>query len=431
MKSIKRAVLATSLLGCTPVLAGSETAAAPATAESTSTATGLLLGKFTGDTAMDKAWSAFTLYKDENNPILQEFSLQGRLQVQYADGDSNGHFDIEDFKDGSDKNAETVWGDKFEARRARIGFKSKWFQTWKFEGQIDADTDSGFSDIYTDIYDLYVTYAPSDALNVTVGKTKVKFGREQEISSKEILTFERSLVSNLFHPGELTGVMANGKGIYDYWQYELGVYGNDRVREFSAFDQGAIILGKIGYDYSSQAGLDTAVVTFHYMHNTDPGYQDKELDFNYYSSASPSFTDTIGISTDITKGRFGLTADLLYGFGFEGDAEQKGATAAIDQSNAFGLSLIPSYYIADGLQLVGRLQVATSADPDGISLPNRYEKWAPTADSKGNTYLSAYAGFNYYIYGHKLKLMNGIEYSTLGGGDYDGYTFLSGLRFSF
>ena len=44
---------------------------------------------------------------------------------------------------------------------------------------------------------------------------------------------------------------------------------------------------------------------------------------------------------------------------------------------------------------------------------------------------SAYIGLNYYIYGHKLKLMNGVEYSHLGGGDYDGYTFLSGLRFSF
>ena len=52
-------------------------------------------------------------------------------------------------------------------------------------------------------------------------------------------------------------------------------------------------------------------------------------------------------------------------------------------------------------------------------------------DESGNTYASAYLGLNYYLYGHKLKLMNGIEYSNMGGGDYDGYTFLSGLRFSF
>ena len=34
-------------------------------------------GKLTGDTGWDRAWSAFTLYKDENNPILQEFALHG------------------------------------------------------------------------------------------------------------------------------------------------------------------------------------------------------------------------------------------------------------------------------------------------------------------------------------------------------------------
>jgi phosphate-selective porin OprO and OprP len=427
MKSIQRAMLVTSLLGCITAQAGAQVAG------NSSTATGLLVGKFPGETAYDKIWSGFTLYKDENNPILQEFSLQGRLQVQYADGDAGGHFDIDDFQNGSAKNAQTVWGDQFEARRARLGIKSKWFQNWKFEGQIDVDTTEGLGSLYLDIYDLYLTYAQSDALNVTFGKTKVKLGREQEISSKEILTFERSLVSNLFFPGELTGVMVNGKGIQDYWLYEMGVYGSDRDREFSSMDQGAIILGKIGYDFSSQAHLDSAVASFQYLHNTEPGYQGEELVDNFYSSSSPAFTDCIGLNADIVNGRFGLTADVLYGFGYEGNAEQKGATAVINQSNVFGVSLMPTYFIADGLQLVGRLQLATSADPDGLSAPGRYEKWSPdaTTDAKGNTYASAYAGLNYYLYGHKLKLMNGIEYSHMGGGAYDGYTFLSGVRFSF
>lgn len=433
MKSIQRALLATSLLGSLTAHAGTETAATSEEPASASTATGLLVGKFPGETAWDRTWSAFTLYKDESNPILQEFSLQGRLQVQYADGDSGGHYDIEDFKDGSDKNAQSVWGDHFEARRARLGIKSKWFQNWKFEGQIDVDTTDGADNLYLDIYDLYLSYTASDALTVTAGKMKVKLGREQEISSKEILTFERSLVSNLFFPGELTGVMANGKGIYDYWLYEMGVYASDRSREFSEFDAGAVVLGKIGYDYSSQANLDSAVASFQYMYNSDPGYQGEAEDDNYFSSSSPVFSNSIGLNTDITQGRFGLTADLLYGFGFDGDAEQKGASKSIDQSDVFGISLIPSYFIADGLQLVGRLQLATSADGDGLSLPGRYEKWSPDGqnDSTGDTYFSAYAGLNYYLYGHKLKVMNGIEYSTLGGGDYDGYTFLSGLRFSF
>lgn len=436
---MRKQLLSLALLGSGTLhsLAGGATPQAEAPA-APSGATGLLTGNtYIGDTTYDKLWSLFTLYKNDNNPILQEFSLQGRLQVQYADGDSNGHFDIEDFKNGSAANAQSVWDDKFEARRARLGFKSKWFQTWKFEGQIDADTTDGLDEFYRDIYDLYVTYAPSDAINVTVGKTKVKFGREQEISSKEILTFERSLMSNLLFPGELTGIMANGKGIGEHWAYELGVYGTDRAQEFASYDEGTVVLAKVGYDYASQSGLDTALASFQYMHNSDPGYQEAR-DGNFFASASPSFTDSLALTNDITVGRFGLTTDILYGFGYTGTAEQGNSPPTkIAQSDVFGLTLIPSYFIADGLQLVGQFQFASSADPNGLSLYNRYEKWAPVVKptkpgkDAGNTYTSGYLGLNYFLYGHKLKLMTGVEYSYLGGGDYDGYTFLSGLRFSF
>jgi phosphate-selective porin OprO/OprP len=435
-------MFAASLLGCIPAHAGTATTSESTTpaAPASSTATGLLLGKFTGETTMDKMWSAFILYKDDNNPILQEFALQGRFQLQYADGHADTgtgddqHFDIDDVPHNNNDNG--IWDDHFEARRARLGFKSKWFQNWKLEGQINVDLDgddnSGHNAFYRNIYDLYLTYAPNDALNVSVGRTKIKFSREQEISSKEILTFERGLVSNLLFPGELTGIWANGKGIDEHWLYELGVYGNDQVREFSTCSGGAIILGKVGYDYASQAGLDTAVASFHYMHNTEPGYK-PTTNPDFSNGTSPAFTDSIALTNDITQGRFGLTTDILYGFGYSGTAGQAGVNKTINQSDVFGISLIPSYFIADGLQLVGRLQYASSADPNGLSLPGRYESRAPntTAGKAGNSYASAYLGLNYYIYGHKLKLMNGIEYSHLGGGDYDGYTFLSGMRFSF
>jgi len=439
MKTIQRALLAFSLLGCIPATAGTEAPIDASAAEvATSNATGLLLGKFPGETAWDRAWSSFTLYKNDDNQILQEFSLKGRLQVQSIYGETNyDSFNTSDFKDAG--NDESVWGNDVEARRARFGFKSKWFQTWKFEGLINVDTDGkdgdGSTSFYKDIYDLYVGYAPSDAFNASAGKTKVRFSREQEISSNEILTFERSLISNTLFPGELTGAWVNGKGIKDYWLYELGIYGSDRVREFSSFDQGAVVLGKIGYDYSAQAGLDTAVASFHYMHNTDPGFADIRNQ-DYTPGTSPSFTDSIALTNDITSGRFGLTTELLYGFGFDGIAEQNGANIAIDQSDVIALSIIPSYYIADGLQLVGRIQIAGSSDPNGLRVPARYERLAKRSrtvndDERGNTYFSTYFGLNYFIYGHKLKLMNGLEYSHMGGGDYDGITYMTGLRFSF
>lgn len=426
-------MLASSLFGGITAHAGTDPVADSTTADVPSgTATGLLLGKFTGDTTWDRIWSGFTLYKDENNPILQEFSLQGRLQLQTIYGEDGGDsFNTSDYKDAG--NDESVWGNDIEARRARFGFKSKWFQNWKFEGQINVDTDgldgtSGDHTLYKDIYDLFVTYAPSDSLNISAGKTKVKFSREQEISSKEILTIERSLLSNTLFPGELTGVWVSGKGIADHWLYELGIYGSDRQREFSTFNQGAVILGKIGYDYSSQAGLDSAVASFHYMHNSEPGYKSSKVESNYSFGTSPSFTDSIALTNDITHGRFGLTTELLYGFGFAGTPE---GGKYIDQSDVFGLTIIPSYFIADGLQLVGRLQFATCSDPNDLRVSSRYERLVAGDDESGNTYSAAYVGLNYYLYGHKLKLMSGLEYAKMGGGDYDGYTVSSGLRFSF
>lgn len=459
MKTIHRSLLATGLLGLVPAHGGTTSTTESGALEATapSTATGLLLGKFTGESAWDRAWSGFTLYKDENNQILQEFSLQGRLQVQYADGHSdNGHFDIEDYKNAGGKD-EAVWGDHLEARRAYFGFKSKWFQNWKFEGQIDVDTDAidgqGGHTLYKDIYDLYLTYAPSDALNISVGKQEIKLTREQEISSKEILTFERSLVTNMLHPGNLTGMWVNGKGIQEHWLYEAGIYGNDQVREFSSFDGGVLMIGKVGYDYSAQSGFDTAVASFRYMHNTEPGYKSMETEknANYAAPTTPAFTDSLCLSNEITQGRFGLTTDIMYGFGYQGKAEQAGVNKDINQTDVFGISIIPSYFIADGLQLVGRVQWATSGDVDpkigatpatsNLALPGRYEKYAPGAIPNGDSYTSFYLGLNYYIYGHKLKIMNGIEYSMMDGGianpakhqtaSYDGYTFYSGLRFAF
>jgi phosphate-selective porin OprO/OprP len=146
---------------------------------------------------------------------------------------------------------------------------------------------------------------------------------------------------------------------------------------------------------------------------------------------SPAFGDSVALSNDLIQGRFGLTTDLLYGFGYQGRAEQAGSHKNIHQSDVIALNIIPSYFIADGLQLVGRLQLATSSEPNGLGLQSRYEAVAPSTDKKGNTYASVYAGLNYYIYGNKLKLMNGVEYSHLGGGDYDGTTFFTGMRMAF
>lgn len=364
----------------------------------------------------DKIWGLATLYKDDNNPVLQEFSLQGRIQLQYAAGDSDqGSFDSGDRPD------ETRWGD-IEVRRWRLGFKSKWFRQFKFEGQIDVNPNFSLEPganptlndgFYRDIYDLYITWAPSDAFNLSVGKTKAKFfSTEYFTSSKEILVFERGLLVNTLVPKELSGVWTNGK--VGNWLYAAALYAGDYNAEFANFDAGTVAQLSLGYDFASAVNMEKAIV---------------KLDYQYSSSADNSdapskFDNAFDLNTQWEKGRYAFYGDVMGGSG-------RGA-----QGDVFGVILTPSVYIADSLQLVFRYQYA-HGDSNGLQLQSRYERLAPELDAKGKgeTYNAAYVGLNYYLYGHKLKLMTGVEYNDMsagkGGDDFSGWTYLAGLRMFF
>ncbi len=356
----------------------------------------------------DKIWGLATLYKDDNNSVLQEFALQGRMQLQYGLGDSDqGSYGTED------RPEEVLWGD-VEVRRWRLGFKSKWFRQFKFEGQIDVSPNFD-PEFYGKIYDLNVTWAPSDAFNIGVGKYKANmFSVEQATSSKEILTFERTLLSNSLFTGELTGMRINGK--VNNIIYTIGVYAGDDRREFSEFNAGAVIQAGVGYDLTSATGFDKAIVKFDFQNSTEGG-QAGNFGANFESGYS--------FNSTWEKGRFGLYTDVLGGVGRDA------------QSDVFGFHVIPSYYIAPSLQLVGRYQFANSSGQDGLRLQSRYERLASelTDGGRGDQYQAVYVGLNYYLYGHKLKLMAGAEYHTMAGGgdggDFDGITGLIGLRMFF
>ena len=61
--------------------------------------------QFVEPDGFDKLWGLATLYKDDTNPILEEFKLRGRYQGQY--------WNIDD-----DNGSQSNWED----RRSRFGF---------------------------------------------------------------------------------------------------------------------------------------------------------------------------------------------------------------------------------------------------------------------------------------------------------------------
>ena len=65
---------------------------------------------------------------------------------------------------------------------------------------------------------------------------------------------------------------------------------------------------------------------------------------------------------------------------------------------------------------------------------SRYERKVAPTKASATPINAIYGGAQYFIYGDKLKLMAGAEWAWLDdekGDSYDGFTLLTGIRFSF
>lgn len=355
----------------------------------------------------DDLWSRAILYQNKENPILQEFALQGRLHLQYAAGSSDqGNFSSGDLQDlGTD-----TWED-IDLRRWYMGFKSTLFQKLKLQGHMIVNPNWG--PVYGGLFDFSASWSVSDQLQLNAGKLELKFSKEFEISSRELLTIERSLLANQLSPQQLTGAWINGKNVAGGWFYELGVYGSDTQDEFTEFAGGATVLGKIGYDLAPATGLEKAAAGLHWLHHTEPG-----------DAGAKPYGDSFSLTGEMKQSRWSATGDLFFA---NGDSV----------SDVWGMRVTPAFNITDRLQAVARYQFAASPDDNGLSLQRRYERTAPDLTGfSGDQYHAGYLGLNYYLYGHKLKLMTGVEYAHMrddadDGGEFDGWTWTTALRLYF
>ncbi len=385
--------------------AGSEPAA-PAPAS------GILTGRLGEGSGLDRLWSVPTLYKNPQHSVVQELAVIGQLQTQYAYGSTDsGNFGTQDVPDP------LTWGN-IEVRRFRLGLKGRLFKKLTFLNLTDLHPDLS-PRYYKRTPETYFTWAENEALNISAGKTELKFDREQEYSSRDFPAFERSAVGHMLYFGELTGAWVCGSGIGSGWLYYLGAYSNDRVDEVSHFTGGTILLSKIGYDYTPRTSFDLAQVKLQYLHNSDSGHAASPGDL-----PSPSYSDAISLSNEITDGRFGQTTEFLWGNG------------ALGRPDVFALSSMVTWSFTEKLQFVNTLEAAGSTEENGVFLPARYEALAPGAgDRRGDAYFAAFAGLNYYLRGHNLKLMSGVKYTHMhggdSGGDFDGWTGMAGVRIAF
>lgn len=365
----------------------------------------------------DALQSIGKLYKNSENPLVQEFSVFGRFQYQGA------------YIDGEDVNGDNFNESVDEIRRARIGAKAKFLNYFDIAANINlfsdsrrsgGDLDFGFQSFDTAVigFDIKKAFGIDqlDKLHVSYGRQKFSLSHEANLSSKKISTVERSAISNrVFGSFRPTGLKVRAEKAQ--WDFLLGIYSTDDEDTFIAdWNESIAWQGSIGYQATDQLH-----VLADFVYNDD----DEQNTFEYEWAAS--------LSAAYDAGRWGVATDLIYGN--NGD-EGNGEINAERQGNFWGVVILPHYWLVkDRLQAVARYQYQGSEQSEGIRLNSRYSGRdnvvdADVNDGRGDSHHSYYLGLNYHLCDHNAKILAGIEYDDLEtpNGDVDAITYWLAFR---
>jgi len=134
-------------------------------------------------------------------------------------------------------------------RRARLGFKGKLGEDWKYKTEVD------FAEEGVDLKEVALTYTGFDTADIKIGHHKPTFGFENNTSSNNIMTIERSTATNAFTRSELIG--ANLKGGGDAYSWALGVFNESGGNSDTGDDEDISIDGRLTTNILAWADNET------------------------------------------------------------------------------------------------------------------------------------------------------------------------------
>ncbi len=362
------------------------------------------------------------IYKDKENPYVQELQFEGRFQYQlaYVDG-SNDDPAAGDWSEGYD-----------EYRRVRFGVKMKFLQYFGLKYQLNLVDDGrpsggGLNWGYDSIDEAYISFDLNKALNagfddlqLVYGRQKFVISQEDHMSSTKIITVERSAISNKvygsYRPTGLTLAGEKGPWVFDASFYSSTTDGPDNLA-LNGWQDSEIYLVNLGYQVN-----DELFIRGSYTYNgaeTING-EDSVMDYAWATS----------LAAEYDAGAWGVNTNFIYGSNGEG----RFGNAASRQGDFWGFVATPYYWIMpERLQLVGQYQYQGSDGSEGVRINSRYGRRSGNTlaeGGRGDAHHSLYGGLNYYLCNHNAKVMAGVEYQTMDApsGDFDTLTYLLAFR---
>jgi phosphate-selective porin OprO/OprP len=327
------------------------------------------------------------IYQDKQSKGLQELWVLGRYHGHYHDTSGVGRSDT-----------------GLESRRVRLGFQARMIDHLTIHAQ--AISGSDFEPAYNGFTELWARWEFNPALQLTVGQQKHRFTHDRNVSSRYMSFMERSMFTNMMGLDYTPAVTLSGRvGKLDYY---AGVFtnqaGTDMWEAFTELHSGSSALAAFTYDLGKLGGADSAAFYGSYLHSdAKPG-----------ATNLTRFDDAVSGALILTEGPLALVTEVTAGFG--------GA-----KGDAIALNLQPSLFLTDKLELVTRYQLASASLTGGLRSQRRYE--SPAGLPAGEHYQATYLGLNYYVAGHRLKLLTGMEHARMNGRD--AFTLFAGVRMFF
>tara|TARA_B100000902_G_scaffold74187_1_gene79186 strand:- start:1862 stop:3010 length:1149 start_codon:yes stop_codon:yes gene_type:complete len=352
------------------------------------------------DNANDWIWDWPTIYNSQRDSShIQNISVGGIIHYHYA---------IVDSTIGNESD--------IDVRRFRIGPKMKFLDNFLLSGKVNLQPEG--DELYKNLSTINLTFSPFgnekkdiESKSTTIGKQRIPFTKEFSTSSKKIKTFERSLLVNQLAPNKATGISFREKK--NKFDYSLGLYSGDRADEFSNLQEDHLLLGKLKFELNEETNL--AIDYLYSMGNQ-----------SITSNIQDAYSLSLVWNESYNSGNISTMIDFIYAGGRE------------EQPDASGIVIIPSYKINENLELVGRYQFAKSESEGGLRLQKRYERLVTSisgAHELGDSYHAGYFGVNYFLDGQRLKIMTGVEFSSMKQAseqtNYEAWTLLTGVRMSF
>jgi phosphate-selective porin OprO/OprP len=327
------------------------------------------------------------VYQDKQAKGLQELWVLGRYHGHYHD------------TSGVDRSESA-----FESRRVRLGFQARMYDHLTLHAQ--AISGSDFEPAYNGFTELWARWEFDPALQLTVGQQKHRFTHDRNVSSRYLSFMERSMFTNMMGLDYTPAVTLSGRvGKADYY---AGVFSNLAERDmwdsFTELRSGWSALAALTYDLGHLGGADSAAFYGSLLHG----------EAKAGATNLTRFDDAASAALILTEGPVAIVTEVTAGFGGS-------------KGDAIGLNLQPSVFLTDKLELVSRYQLASASMTGGLRSQRRYESVAGLPD--GEHYQATYLGLNYYVAGHRLKLLTGVEHARMN--NQDAFTVFAGVRMFF